>query len=413
MPTPLPRPWRLKTSPAERPGAACRSVSTAYTHGCQEARSRLPLHDGLRSSIGVCRAARCNMCGDHVHHRHAGDSRKAKADSVPAPPTPPKQRRMVGPLRPSPRGQLAPGDAVEVRQLAQGSRGSWRLATVKQVHVRGQHKYRHYPRWLCGTQLQSCPMTCRPVITCFHARCTLVSRCCHSRRSCPFAQSECELNISYRGPENVCACSRNWYAAAGAQYERKCFSTVGQVVKGSVAEGCWRYMVEYPGWTVSNDAARPGALASAGPQALAGLGLLREASVPCCGPRALSAVGGPRGAMLCIDCKPVLSPNECPVFGIARVSCRPDASAGGHSRRSLRSHRRCSRRSGRAQAHSDGGHAAGAGRARGGVGCAAQPLNNRRQPQVGSLAVGSLWDTRTSIELVAVADTAGTNGGML
>ena len=50
-----------------------------------------------------------------------------------APPTPPKNRRTVGPLRPSPRGQLAPGDAVEVRQLARGSRGSWRAATVKQV----------------------------------------------------------------------------------------------------------------------------------------------------------------------------------------------------------------------------------------------------------------------------------------
>ncbi len=83
------------------------------------------------------RAARCNtICADHVHHRHAGDSRKEKADSVPAPPTPPKQRRMVGPLRPSPRGQLAPGDAVEVRQLARGCRGSWRLAAVKQVLVR-------------------------------------------------------------------------------------------------------------------------------------------------------------------------------------------------------------------------------------------------------------------------------------
>ena len=47
--------------------------------------------------------------------------------------TPPKNRRMVGALRSSPRGQLAPGDAVEVRQLARGSRGSWRPAIVKQV----------------------------------------------------------------------------------------------------------------------------------------------------------------------------------------------------------------------------------------------------------------------------------------
>ena len=66
---------------------------------------------------------------------HTAEPAKAKGDAVPMPPTPPKQRRMVGPLRPSPHGQLAPGDAVEVRQLARGSRGSWRLATVKQARV--------------------------------------------------------------------------------------------------------------------------------------------------------------------------------------------------------------------------------------------------------------------------------------
>jgi len=87
-------------------------------------------------SVGLFRAARCNMMrADHAHHLHAGDSRKVKADGVPAPPMPPKQRRMVGPLRPSLRGQLVPGDMVEVRQLARGCRGSWRLAKVKQVRV--------------------------------------------------------------------------------------------------------------------------------------------------------------------------------------------------------------------------------------------------------------------------------------
>ena len=82
----------------------------------------------------------------NVHHLHAGDSTKAKGDSVPAPPTPPRQRRMVGPLRPSARGQLGPGDAVEVRQLARGCRGSWRHAVVKQARVRGRLKVVASPR---------------------------------------------------------------------------------------------------------------------------------------------------------------------------------------------------------------------------------------------------------------------------
>ena len=44
-----------------------------------------------------------------------------------------------------------------------------------------------------------------------------------------------------------------------------CFRTVGQVAKGSVAEGCWRYMVEYPDWNVSSDAVHPGPSAQAQP----------------------------------------------------------------------------------------------------------------------------------------------------
>ena len=59
-----------------------------------------------------------------------------------------------------------------------------------------------------------------------------------------------------------------------------------------------------------------------------------------------------------------------------------DSSAGGLSRQCLRRCRNCSRRCAHAKADPGGWHAAGAGRARGGVGRAAEPLYYGRNSQV-------------------------------
>ncbi len=87
--------------------------------------------------------------------------------------------------------------------------------------------------------------------------------------------------------------------------------------------------------------------------------------------------------LLCIDGIRVYLLDACQVACMASAPCSSVIySARGLSRRCIRRCRRRRRRSGRAQAHSDGGHAAGAGRARCGVGRTPQPLNHGRQSEV-------------------------------
>lgn len=74
---------------------------------------------------------------------------KVKAEPIPTPRKPPvKNQKLVGPLNPTARGRLSPGDWVEVRQQAPGFRGSWYPAKTLQVRtcsfVNPIHFYIHF-----------------------------------------------------------------------------------------------------------------------------------------------------------------------------------------------------------------------------------------------------------------------------